>query len=270
MAGGRLMQSFPADLAHSHHARPIRPALTSFADEVCATVARLFAYVGTLALIAILAVHGWEQLIVLWQTPSLGTSWSAGDNTHRAFALSQLDPSQKSETYTILRHPLGGRKDVLQWAGSDGQILAELEIYRLGGEFDPAQTATADLAARMNETGPLEAAGSIESKFGPLALFHRTGAREEASCVGFMRRIDDPALQISGFSCQGGALPARRTAIGCMLNRLTLLASGDEPKLAELFARAELRRGSCAGPVTSLGSDDWITGAENPQLRGTF
>jgi len=269
MACGRLMQSFPADLAHSHHPRPIRPALTSFADEVCATVARLFAYVGTLALIAILAAHGWEQLqIALSQESSAAASWSVGDRSHRAFALSQLDPSEKSETYTTFRHPLGGRKDILQWTGSDGRVLAELEIYRLGGEFDPAQTATAELAARMKETGPFRATGMIDSKFGPVALFRRTGA--EGSCVGFMRRIDDPALQISGFSCQGSALPARRAAIGCMLNRLTLSASGNDPKLAELFAQAELRGGSCAGPVTSAASEDWITGAESPQLRGTF
>ena len=57
---------------------------------------------------------------------------------------------------------------------------------------------------------------------------------------------------ISGWSCQGSGLPARRAAIGCMLNRLTLLASGNEPKLAELFARAELKRGSCAGAATPV------------------
>jgi len=36
--------------------------------------------------------------------------------------------------------------------------------------------------------------------------------------------------------------------------------------LAELFAHAELRRGGCAG----AGTADWMTSAENPQLRGTL
>jgi hypothetical protein len=51
-----------------------------------------------------------------------------------------------------------------------------------------------------------------------------------------------------------------------MLDRLTLLASGNEPKLAELFARADLKRSGCGGgaPV----SVDWVAGAENPRLRG--
>jgi hypothetical protein len=61
--------------------------------------------------------------------------------------------------------------------------------------------------------------------------------------------------------------PARRAAVGCMLDRLTLLASGNDPKLAELFAHAELKRSDCAG--TSLMAD-WMTSAENPQLRGAL
>jgi hypothetical protein len=52
-----------------------------------------------------------------------------------------------------------------------------------------------------------------------------------------------------------------------MLNRLMLLSTGNEPKLAELFAQAELRRGHC---TSAAASTDWITDAGNPHLRGTF
>jgi hypothetical protein len=62
-------------------------------------------------------------------------------------------------------------------------------------------------------------------------------------------------------------LPARRAAIGCILNRL-LLTAGNEPKLAELFARAEFKRGSCAASATSAPSMDWVSSAENLGLRG--
>jgi hypothetical protein len=55
-----------------------------------------------------------------------------------------------------------------------------------------------------------------------------------------------------------------------MLNQLTLLAAGNEPKLPELFARAELKRGSCATAATPAGSADWVMGAENPRLRGSL
>jgi hypothetical protein len=94
------------------------------------------------------------------------------------------------------------------------------------------------------------------------------GAKEGAgSCLGFFKRIDDPALQFSGWSCQGESLPARRAAIDCMLSRLMLLISGNEPKLAELFAHAELKRGSCTSATASA---DWVTDAGNPPLRGAF
>jgi hypothetical protein len=264
------MPSFSADSADFLTATRIQPALTSFSDEVCATVARLFAYVGTLALMTILAIHGWDRLqITIAEEPAPKPGWALADRSHPAFALGQPDPSEKSAAYTILRHPSGGRKDVLRWMEANGRVSSELEIYRLGTEF-PSLSEGAELAARMKETGDLEGAGVVDTKFGLVPLFHRAGAKERGSCIGFIKRIDDPALEISGFSCHGDTLPARRTAIACMLNRLTLLASGNEPKLGELFARAELRRASCGGPIASAVSEDWMTGPENPRLRGTF
>ena len=111
----------------------------------------------------------------------------------------------------------------------------------------------------------LEAAGVIDIKFGAVTLLRHPGDADGArSCLGSIKRLDEPNLQISGWSCQGGALPAGRAAIGCILNRLILLTAGNEPILAELFARAELKRGSCAASATSAASGDWVSGAEPP------
>jgi len=122
------MQSFPADPSRNLSANQINPALMSFADDVCATIARLFAYVGTFALIGMLAIHGWDQLqIALSGEPAPEANWSTGDGSHHAFDVSELDPSVKSETYTIFRHPMGGRKDVLRWTGTNGKPRAEME-----------------------------------------------------------------------------------------------------------------------------------------------
>jgi hypothetical protein len=46
------MHSFPAGPANSYYTLRIRPALASFVDEVCGTLARLCAYLMTLALMA--------------------------------------------------------------------------------------------------------------------------------------------------------------------------------------------------------------------------
>ena len=265
------MQSNPDSRFH------IYPALTSFADECCATLARLIAYVGALALFAIVALNFWDQLQLNTAAaePADQPGFTLATRSRPAFAVSSLDPPEKSESYEIFRHPSGGRKDTFHWGPLGEKPVAELEIYRPGGEFDPSEPPAADLAARMTQENPqgraqgLEAAGVIDSKFGTLALLRLPGRLDPArSCLGFTRRFGDPVLQISGWSCQGATLSARRAAIGCMLDRLTLLASGNEPKLAELFARAELRRSGC-GASTSL-SADWVTGADNPRFRGAL
>ena len=244
----------------------IHLALANFADEVVGTVARLFAYVGALVLFAILALAGLGQLPELRDDgPASKPGWGVADRSHPAFALSRLDSSDKTASYTIFRHPEGGRRDVMRWANEADKPVAQLEIYREGGEFDVTRPATADLAVQMGlgPTTPLEQAGLIDTKFGPVALFRPAGT---GSCLGYLKRSEEPALQISGFSCQGDTLPAQRAAVACTLNRLTLLTSGNEPKLAELFARAELRRRGC----DAQGSPDWLLGAANAQLRGAL
>jgi hypothetical protein len=259
------MQSFRAIEANPSYSTQIHPALTSFADECCGTLARLLAYVGALALLGIVGIHLWDELQPgdAVETAAIA-DWGVADRSYPAFAVSQSDFPDKTMTYEVLRHPEGGRKDIMRWAAPGEKPVAELQIYRPGGEFGD-KDPTADMAARMGPNGPfeLEAAGVIESKFGTVSLLRRPGDAD--SCLGFLKRIDQPGLQISGWSCQGETLPARRAAIGCMLSRLILLTAGNEPKLAELFARAELRRGDCGPSATSA---DWLTSAENPTLRG--
>lgn len=263
------MQSPEASTAAIPTRTALHLALASFADEVIGTLARLLAYVGTLVLFAILGLAALSQLPNLRDDEQAERpGWSVADRSHPAFALSRLDSSEKTASYSILRHPEGGRRDVMRWANAADRPLAELEIYREGGEFDVARPATADLALQMGlgAATTLEQAGLIDTKFGPVALFRPVAAEGARACLAYLKRSEEPGLQISGFSCQGDSLPARRAAIACILNRLTLLTSGNEPKLAELFAHAELKRRSC----DPLGSSDWLLGAANAQLRGAL
>ena len=57
MMRGCLMPSFWTDGTGFPYSNDVYPALTSLTDEVCATVARIFAYVGTLALFGIVGIH---------------------------------------------------------------------------------------------------------------------------------------------------------------------------------------------------------------------
>jgi hypothetical protein len=267
------MRSFLASAANPYYPNRIHPALTSFADECCGMLARLIAYVGTLALLAIAAVHLWDQLPVIADIePPAKSGWGAAPHAAPAFAVSRFNSPDKTESYEIFRHPEGGRKDVFRWGDPGVWPVAELEIYRPGAESSQSAPVMAEIAARMVPEGgrELEAAGVIGSKFGNVTLLRLAGSTDGArSCLGFVRPLDQPRLQISGWSCQGEAVPARRAAIACLLNRLILLTAGNDPKLAELFAGAELRRGSCDAATAAL-SADWVTAAENPLLRGTL
>jgi hypothetical protein len=194
------MRSFWAHPANSYYTTRIHPALTSFADEVCGTLARLVAYVGTLALLAILGVHFWQQLPdAAAVEPVAKSAWSVAERTPPAFAVSQFDSLEKTETYQILRHPEGGRKDVFRWTARDARPdekpVAELEIYRPGGELSHSGPAVATIATRMDPEGmrEMEAAGIIDSKFGPVPLLRFAGQADAArSCLGFIKRFDEP------------------------------------------------------------------------------
>jgi hypothetical protein len=252
----------------------IHPALWRFADECNGLFARLIAYMGALALMTIVAVSLWDQLPLRGSDPAAKSAWSMATRSYPAFAVSQFDLPGKTEAYEILRHPDGGRKDVLRWAAQGEKPIAELEIYRPGGELSQSGPPIAEIVARMDPGGvrELQAAGIIDSKFGAVTLLGLSDRAGDARpCLGFIKGFGQANLRISGWSCQGDTLPARRAAIGCILDRLILLAAGNDPKLAELFAHAELKRGNCvaasAVPVTSA---DWVTGAQDPRLRGSL
>jgi hypothetical protein len=267
------MRSFRTDPADYTNTGRIHPALTSFADEIVGMMARLIAYVVALALLAIGGVYLWQQLPDATAIePSAGPSWREVTRSAPAFAVSQFDSHDKTEVYQTLRHSGGGRKDVFHWTDATKGPIARLEILRPAGESDGAGPAIAEIVARMDSSGTreLELAGIIDSKFGTVTLLRLAGGDTAQPCLGFLKRFDEPGLRISGWTCQGDGLPARRAAVSCMLNRLTLLAPGNDLKLAELFARAELRRGGCTNAAGPALSADWVTGSENPRLRGAL
>jgi hypothetical protein len=238
------MQPFQAVPAAPHHSGGVLPVLKSAVDEVCGTLARLIAYLCTLALMFIVGVHLWDQLPEMHPAPA-PPDWAVATRSIPAFASNQFDLVYKSKSYQIFRHPEGGRRDVLRWNAADGRPVAELEIYRPGGEFGPSVVASAT--------------GTIGSKFGPVTLLK---PNDGGACLGFLKAIEQPALRISGFVCQGETVPARGAAVACLLNRLSLITAGNDARLAELFARADLKRTDCR--------TDWVSGSQGPALRGAI
>jgi hypothetical protein len=260
-----------------HHPKStgIHPALQSFADECGSVAVRLLAYMGLLALVVMAAVTVFDGLEFDFSSePAAKAGWSVAGRSYPAFAASQFDSSGKTASYEILRHPDGGRKDVLRWSSPGEPPVAELELYRPSVEAERAGPPAADLAGRMGPGGIREVVGEgiIDSKFGPVALMGFSDRLKDSKrCLGFMKTLDVANLRISGWSCQGDGLLARRAAIACTLNRLVLLTAGNEPRLQEAFAQADLRQVGCiSGAALSATSADWVTGAQNPLLRGSL
>lgn len=250
----------------------IHPVLRSFALERREVIVRLMAYCSGLAVLAVIladlfsaAPAGTEVM-----RPSL-RGWTPASRPHPAFAVSHLDLVKKTGSYDILRHPQGGRKDILRWSMSaDGPPIAEIEIYRPGNELGAFAAPDADLGSRMGPAGQGEAqtAGVIDTKFGPIDLLRFSGAPSASqTCLGFVKTFEAPKVRLSGWSCHASSASTQRIFLGCALNRLTLLSAGNEPKMAELFARAELRRSDCAAAASST---DWATGPQEPVLRGSI
>jgi hypothetical protein len=113
------MQSFSVQDPANHPASPpcpgdIRSAPTNFADEISATVARLFAYVGVLMLFGILGFHAWDRLrIDLAAEPTSAPGWSVADGSSSGSASSARGNSDKLEkpaTYETFRHFAGARE----------------------------------------------------------------------------------------------------------------------------------------------------------------
>lgn len=256
----------------------LHPALINFAEEFRAVSVRLLAYacgIGALALIAtdLFSTVATELKEAPLHLRGHDNRWTPAVRPQPAFSAPVTDFAGQSESYEILRHAEGGRKDLLRWAAAQTDTpSAQLEIYRPGTEQTAFGSAASEIAIRANHgrTSGIQAAGVIDSKFGPVPLvsFTSHAAGKAQTCVGFVQSFETPRLQIAGWSCLGDNTQMQRQTIACTLDRLTMLSAGNDPKLAELFARAELKRTGCGG--TNAQQPDWVTATNDPVLRGSF
>jgi hypothetical protein len=211
-----------------------------------ATFIRLLAYVGTLAMLALGAVE------IVRSTPSgvaLETApaaeWMTVAKPFPAFNLPMPELADRSD-YALRRHVTGGgRQDILTWGERESEApYLTVEVYRPAAEVERFNAPEREIAARIGAAA-FKPAGTMETKFGPVSLVEFSLQQPRRQCLGFVRAYKNPLLQILGWHCTHGPEPVERDLAACALDRLTLLAAGSEPKVRELFARAELKRNFC-------------------------
>ena len=228
----------------------MHPSVPTLTGEIRATAVRLLAYISGIAGLAVLAAELLQPPpVVAAIEPTERPDWLTIERPAPAFAVNLPELSEEPH-YTIQRHVRGGgRKDIISF-GEPGRSVryAMLEIYRPGTELGHFADPASEIALRAGSLGPagdVRISLPLESKFGQTATVDfAVGHFGGGHCVGFVRHFNMPRLQISGISCNMDTI-VDRTAVTCMLDRLTLLSSGSDQKVAEVFARAEVNRKFC-------------------------
>jgi len=248
----------------------------------------MIAYLGVLAVIAVTFV-----LIIMppdsdadetTSEPVFRSDWTRVERPFRAFALSTPEFAQPDPDYAIQRHASGGgRRDIMNWGGASNEgerSRLMIEIYRPGEEIGDFGDAASEVAIRTAALGgpyPLQQAPELESKFGTFSTFDFVARPQNTAprqCLGFMRAFEQPRLAITGWHCRAALEIIDRSVVACALERLALVMAASEPKVTELFARAERQRKPCGQKSSVLArlsntfQHDWLAAPAMPKLRG--
>ncbi len=250
-------------------------------EDIEGTIVRLLAYMGGLLVLSI-AVAGFfrvPEMVAAAPQSAPRPQWIEVERPHAAFELMLPEDGGSPTHYAILRREIDdGRKDVLTWGeAKGGGVYASVEIYRPGGAGERFIDAASEIAARIVSlpiTDDVKPAGVLDSKFGPVALvdFAIAGQAKPRRCLGFARPFNDPSLQIAGWYCNTGDEAVNRATLACAIDRLTILSAGGDGKVAELFARAEVKRTFCGqrNPILAATPErhDHVAGLRLSKPRG--
>lgn len=220
-------------------------------EDIRATFVRILAYMGGLAVLAVVAASYFEPVRqTVPAPPPPAPIWTAVERPYPAFELLMPELSDSAFNYAILRRSRdGARKDVLTWGDpAAGKPYAMVEVFRPGPQGENFLDAPSEIAARIIDfavTDDVKPAGQIDSKFGsvPLVDFAVAPHGRERRCLGFAQVYDSPAMQLAGWYCSAGEEVVDRAMLACMLDRLTLVIG--DADLGAFFAHAEVKRKFC-------------------------
>jgi hypothetical protein len=232
-----------------------------FANELRATLARTIAYGAGLAAFALVVLEILGPRGGRIKTAK--AEWIEVIRPLPAFALTI--PEFEAPRYSIWRHVSGvGRKDVLSF-GAEGGATAAIEIFRGDVEEEDITASIAELRLSAAPASP----NSIDTKFGPARV--ENASEDGRNCLHVSRKFEELRFEISATFCNAGLELVDHGMVACALDRLSLVSAGSEPRLATLFARAELRRTFCGQKSVFLAATpkrtDWIDAQRDPKLR---
>jgi hypothetical protein len=192
--------------------------------------------------------------------PAPAIAWIEIARPYPLFALSSPILGNAQPLYTARRHSAGGgREDVLTFGQlGDQKAFLRLGIYRHGTEEAADPGYFVDMARRAAASG----LGVTQADL-PQALQTRFGAFESASlelsgpagvkgrnCRGFRLEVAQPALTLGGFLCGGAEKQISAAELSCVIERIDLLAAGQDRALADFFGAAGSRKSRACAQAT--------------------
>ncbi len=182
-------------------------------------------------------------------TASLG-QWLKVPKPMALYSLESADLPAGKRSYEARRHSVGmGREDMLVFNEFDeDKLFLSLRFYRPGSEARDASSLFVQTARHAAQDGlvvermatPID----MRSKFGPIETADATigSIDSKRACVALRAGLADGRLEIGGVACGPEKRPIDRALLSCLVDRIVLLASGDDSGVRRAFADAELKR----------------------------
>jgi hypothetical protein len=199
------------------------------------------------------------------------------------FALSGSEFGREPSHYEARRHRTGGgRADTLTFGdlADERKSWMRLSLYRAGAEEIERPSFFVSMARHAARTHLAvirsNAPDALPTRFGDfeaadLMLATPSG---DTSCLGFRMNPAGLDFFVTGIACGAAARPIDRMILACALDRLDLLAAGEDRPLAQFFAAAEAGRGKACQPPGRAGTaarDNWLDpSGRQPPLRASL
>ncbi|SFJ06256.1 hypothetical protein SAMN05216304_104301 [Bosea sp. OK403] len=195
-----------------------------------------------------------------------GDNWLKIARPIAMFGLESPELDRQQPAYEAMRSQDGARRqDTLSFGAFDAdKPHLRLRLLVTHNNEPRPQPFVIALVREASERGmSIQRSGvpsSIETRFGTVETADTTLSDGDASrpCIAFrkspgdMKSAGDLPLGFSGWWCGAPGRPADRQQLVCLIDRIDLLAAGEDKALRSAFSRTELaRQAACAPPRLS-------------------
>jgi hypothetical protein len=173
--------------------------------------------------------------------------WVDISKPYQLFTLPAPQLAHEKPTYAARRHTAGGgREDHLTFGEFSGRrAFLRLSFYRHGQEPPRDSSFFVDMARRAAllglSVGRADVEQALKTRFGEFesaGLGLSEGPLLRKNCRGFRLEMEKPGLTIAGLACGAGDEPMGAAELACWIERLDLVAAGDDAELARFFGAA--------------------------------